>query len=82
MMRYLLEKGARPDSDAPSVGTGASPLHVAVKAGHVGVARILMQHGADPIAVDGSGTSAIELANQLQQQGKATSEMVEVLERK
>ncbi|KAG6977945.1 Protein fem-1-like protein B [Fusarium oxysporum f. sp. conglutinans] len=45
MMRYLLEKGARPDSDAPSVGTGASPLHVAVKAGHVGVARILMQHG-------------------------------------
>ncbi|KAJ9420032.1 ankyrin repeat-containing domain protein [Fusarium oxysporum] len=82
MMRYLLEKGARPDSDAPSVGTGASPLHVAVKAGHVGVARILMQHGADPRAAESSGTSAIELANQLQQQGKATSEMVEVLERK
>ncbi|KAG7412236.1 hypothetical protein LZL87_010589 [Fusarium oxysporum] len=82
MMRYLLEKGARPESDATSVGTGASPLHVAVRAGHDGVARILMQHGADPNAADGSGTSAIQLSKQLQQEGKATSEMVEALEGK
>ncbi|KAH7230568.1 ankyrin repeat-containing domain protein [Fusarium redolens] len=82
MMRYLLDKGARPESDATSTGAGASPLHVAVKAGHVGVARILMQHGADPNATDASGTSAIELAKQLQQEGKATSEMVEALEGK
>ncbi|KAF4946972.1 hypothetical protein FGADI_10788 [Fusarium gaditjirri] len=80
MMRHLLEKGARPKSDATSVGTGASPLHVAVKAGHVGIARILMQHGADPNAADGSGTSAVELAKQIQKEGKAKAEMVEALE--
>ncbi|KAF5562312.1 ankyrin [Fusarium napiforme] len=82
MMRYLLEKGARPESDATSVGTGTSPLCVAVKAGHVGVARILMQHGDDPSSADGTGTSAIELAKQLQQEGKTTSEMVEALQGK
>ncbi|KAF5529968.1 ankyrin [Fusarium phyllophilum] len=82
MMRYLLEKGARPESDATSVGTGASPLRVAVGAGHVGIVRILMQHGANPNEADGTGTSPVELAKQLQQEGKATSEMVEALEGK
>ncbi|KAF4435167.1 ankyrin [Fusarium acutatum] len=82
MMRYLLEKGARPESDATSIGTDASPLRVAVRAGHVGIVRILMQHGDDPSAADGTGTSAIELAKQLQEEGKATSEMLEVLEGK
>ncbi|KAF5548913.1 ankyrin [Fusarium mexicanum] len=82
MMRYLLEKGARPESDATSVGTGASPLRVAVGAGHVGIVRILMQHGDDPRAADSTGTSAVELAKQLQQEGKTTSEMVEALEGK
>lgn len=82
MMRNLLDKGARPETDAPPTGTGASPLHVAVKAGHVGVARTLMQHGADPNATDGSGTSAIEVARQMKQQGKVIPEMVEALEGK
>ncbi|KAF4499313.1 ankyrin [Fusarium agapanthi] len=82
MMQYLLEKGARPESDTTSVGTGASPLRVAVSAGHVGIVRILMQRGADPNAADGTGTSAIELAKQLQQEGKVTVEMVEALEGK
>ncbi|KAF5577177.1 ankyrin [Fusarium pseudoanthophilum] len=82
MMGYLLEKGARPESDNTSVGTGASPLCVAVKAGHVGITRILMQHGDDPSAADATGTSAIELAKQLLQEGKATSEMVEALQGK
>ncbi|KAF5591234.1 ankyrin [Fusarium subglutinans] len=82
MMQYLLEKGARPESDTTSVGTGASPLCVAVSAGHVGVVRIMMQRGADPNAADGTHTSAIELAKQLQQEGKVTAEMVEALEGK
>ncbi|KAF4454076.1 hypothetical protein F53441_3361 [Fusarium austroafricanum] len=82
MLRYLLAKGARIDADAPPTGTGASPLHVAVRAGHVGVARILLQNGADPDAADPSGMSAIEVAKQLREQGKVTSEMVEVLEAK
>ncbi|SCV34344.1 uncharacterized protein FFB14_04825 [Fusarium fujikuroi] len=82
MMQYLLEKGARPEADGTSTATDASPLRVAIKAGHVGIVRILMQHGADPNAADGTGTSAIELAKQLQQEGKATSEMVEALDSK
>ncbi|KAF5976241.1 hypothetical protein FBULB1_7016 [Fusarium bulbicola] len=82
MMQYLLEKGARPESDTTSVGTGASPLNVAVRVGHVGVVRVLMQHGAEPNAADGTVTSAIELAKQLQQEGKGTAEMVEALEGK
>ncbi|KAF9874447.1 hypothetical protein CkaCkLH20_08010 [Colletotrichum karsti] len=80
MTRCLLERGARLDADAPAVGPGPSPLHVAVKAGHAGVARILLQQGgADPNAADASGTTAIELAEQMRQQGKDVSEMIEVL---
>lgn len=80
MLRRLLERGARPDVDAAAMGTGASPLHVAVRTGHVGVARILLRHGgADPNAADASGATAIELAKQMRLQGKDMSEMMEVL---
>lgn len=82
MMRYLLEKGAQPKTDGTSTATDESPLRVAVRAGHIGIARILMEHGADPKATDGTAPSAIQLAKQLQQEGKATSEMVEALEGK
>lgn len=80
MLRRLLERGAHPDADADAMGNGASPLHVAVSAGHGGVARILLRHGgADPNAADASGTTAIELAKQMRLQGKDMSEMIEVL---
>ena len=81
MLRRLLERGARPDADAAAMGTGASPLHVAVSTGHAGVARILRGHGgADPNAADASGATAIELAKQMRPQGKDMSEMMKILE--
>lgn len=80
MLRRLLERGARPESDATVMGTGASPLHVAVRAGHAGIARILLQQGgADPTVADVSGFTAIEAAKQMRLQGKDMSEMMEVL---
>ncbi|KAF4976148.1 hypothetical protein FZEAL_7167 [Fusarium zealandicum] len=79
MLRSLLDRGARPNADAPAISTGASPLHVAVKAGHAGVARILLQHGTDANAADTSGTTAIEVAKQMSLQGKDMSEMMEIL---
>ncbi|KAF5024153.1 hypothetical protein F66182_3788 [Fusarium sp. NRRL 66182] len=79
MMRSLLDRGACSDTDAPAIGTGASPLHIAVKAGHVGVARILVQRGADPHVVDASGVTAVEVAEQMKGQGKDVSEMMEVV---
>lgn len=79
-LRRLLELGARSDTDAAAMGTGASPLHVAVSTGHAGVARILLRNGgADPNAADASGATTIELAKQMRLQGKDMSEMMEVL---
>ncbi|KAM0541482.1 hypothetical protein ACHAPJ_013217 [Fusarium lateritium] len=79
MLRCLLNRGARLDADARDVGIHASPLHVAVRAGRVGVAKILLQHGADPSATDASGTTAIEVVHRMTLQGKDMGEMVEVL---
>ncbi|KAF2128255.1 ankyrin [Dothidotthia symphoricarpi CBS 119687] len=62
MIYYLLERGIRLDTDAPTMGTDALPLHVAVKSGHAGAARILLQHGADPDTTDASGATAFEVA--------------------
>lgn len=81
MIRYLLDCGACLDADAPAIGTDASPLHIAVRAGHAGVARILLQHGADPNATDANGATTIEVAKQMRLKGKDISEMIEVLGR-
>ncbi|KAJ4246055.1 hypothetical protein NW762_013800 [Fusarium torreyae] len=79
MLRRLLDRGARLDADARDVGIHESPLHVAVKAGRVGVVKILLQHGADPSSTDANGTTAIEVAHQMTLQGKNMGEMLEVL---
>ncbi|KAF4957609.1 hypothetical protein FSARC_11248 [Fusarium sarcochroum] len=80
MLRHLLDRGARLDP------IHASPLHAAiraghrgVKAGHVAVVRILLQHGVDPNAANSSGTTPIEFANQLRAQGKDMLNMMDVL---
>ncbi len=41
---------------------GNHPLHVAARAGQVGIARELVQHGASLVAVDGAGRTPLELA--------------------
>lgn len=79
MIRCLLDRGALLDADAPAMGTAASPLHVAVRAGHAGVAMILPQHGANPNSTDASGATAVEVAKQMRLKGKDMSKMIEVL---
>ena len=79
MILRLLGRGAQLEADASATGPNISPLHVAVKSGHDSVAKILIQHGADPNAIDASGSTAIEIANQMMLDGKDVTEMLEVL---
>jgi DNA topoisomerase VI subunit B len=76
MISHLLDRGARSDIDD---ATGGSPLHTAVRAGHVGVVKILLQYSADLKLVDSSGNTAIDVAHKMRQEGKDMSEMLELL---
>ena len=40
----------------------STPLHLASELGHVQVARLLIEHGADPIAMDKSGLTPLHVA--------------------
>ncbi|KAG8668291.1 hypothetical protein FPOAC2_07579 [Fusarium poae] len=80
MMARLLERGARPETDAVRPSERGSPLHTAVEAGHVGVTKMLLQHGADPKALDGNGMIAVEVAKKMQEKGKDMSQILELLE--
>jgi len=42
--------------------TGETPLHVAAEKGHVEIARLLLEHGADPNARDMYGVTPLHLA--------------------
>ena len=55
----LLESGARV---AQSTTLGVQPLHMAAQEGQVGVARLLLQHGAPAGATDRAGWSAFHYA--------------------
>lgn len=83
MVLNLLEHGARPEAEASSQTGGycgmLSPLHVAVSRGHENVVRILLQHGADPNATDEKGLTAMEVAKQMETDGKDVSKVMEVL---
>lgn len=78
MIRRLLDRGARVGTDADGL-TNVSPLHCAVNMGHVGIARILLEHGADANVADASGITAIEVATQKSLKGQDMSEMLEAL---
>ncbi|CEI68058.1 hypothetical protein FVEN_g7673 [Fusarium venenatum] len=79
MMGRLLERGARLETDAVRPSERGSPLHTAVGAGHVGVTKMLLQHGADPKAFDGNGMMPVEIAKKMQEKGKDMSQILELL---
>lgn len=71
--KALIEKGADVKADAK----GFNALSLAVEKGNKDMVKLLLAHGADPMARPGSGLSALEKA---QQQQKA--ELVELLQEK
>jgi ankyrin repeat protein len=64
MILRLLERGASPRADGSSVRSKShdSPLAMAVKSGHLEIAKILLQYGADPTTTDASGATPIKTA--------------------
>jgi ankyrin repeat protein len=56
----LLRHGARIDYRYH----GATPLHYAVKAGFVGTIQVLLEHGADPNALDDRGRTPLDWLGQ------------------
>lgn len=79
MVRYFLQRGAKPETDATEIGTGQPPLHVAARKGHVGVSRILLDHGADASVVDSKGMTAKAAAEEMEKKGHDMSEILELL---
>ncbi|KAI1073201.1 hypothetical protein LB507_010804 [Fusarium sp. FIESC RH6] len=79
MMGRLLERGARAETDAIRPLEHGTPLHTAVEAGHVGVTRMLLEHGADPKALDGKGMTAVDIARKMQEKGKDMSQIMKLL---
>lgn len=64
-VRALLHYGARVDDRRRTgvTATGAAALHYAAKAGFVGTIRVLLEHGADPNALDDEGRTALDWLN-------------------
>jgi len=60
IMEYLLEEGAKKDLMRPTEDAAAyTALHLAALLGHQGVARVLIEHGADVNALDTEGKTPL-----------------------
>ena len=79
MLQRLFDHGARIEDDTTGVPVGSSPLHIAVKAGHLGVVKILLQHGADPTVRDAGGATIFDVLRRMRDDGKDVSQMSEIL---
>ena len=60
--KYFLGHGAKVDAVGGELRS--TPLHWAVRQGHLQMVVLLMQHGADPDLKDGEGCSGLHLAAQ------------------
>ncbi|MEE6498917.1 hypothetical protein FKM82_003252 [Ascaphus truei] len=58
--RYLISKGAVVDQLGGDLNS--TPLHWAVRQGHLQMIILLLKYGADPTLIDGEGYSSIHLA--------------------
>lgn len=62
IVKYYLAKGA--DVNAIGGDLLSTPLHWAVRQGHLTMTVLLMQNAADPTIVDGEGCNCLHLAAQ------------------
>jgi uncharacterized protein len=61
VVKYLLSHGAAVDAEAPG---GVTPLMCAAAWGYVGVAKLLLEKGADPTKTDRRGGTAADIARE------------------
>lgn len=84
MLRHLLERSAGLERDAIDLAIdprkGWFPLHVALRKGHVGVLKILLDHGVDVAAADAKGMTVMEMAEEMSNQGQDMSEVIQLLQ--
>ncbi|KAH7024729.1 ankyrin repeat-containing domain protein [Microdochium trichocladiopsis] len=81
-LRFLLEKGAKPDTDAIKIGSkigGSHPLHDVLWGGHIGAAKLLLDHSSSINVHDQNGKSIMEKAAHLEAKGKDRSEIITLL---
>ena len=60
-VRLLIDRG---DNVNEKNGAGWTPLMDAAFVGHVGIAKMLLEHGADPTLTNNQGQTALTLARQ------------------
>lgn len=78
-IRYLLDKGAHPDTDARR--NADHPLHTALWAGHAGAAKLLLDNGSSTRVLNRNGQTLDEIAAHLARQGKDRAEILELVAR-
>lgn len=60
LVKFYISKGAVIDQLGGDLNS--TPLHWAIRQGHLPMVILLLQHGADPTLIDGEGFSSIHLA--------------------
>uniref|UniRef100_A0A8I5NPX7 Palmitoyltransferase n=1 Tax=Papio anubis TaxID=9555 RepID=A0A8I5NPX7_PAPAN len=60
LVKFYISKGAVVDQLGGDLNS--TPLHWAIRQGHLPMVILLLQHGADPTLIDGEGFSSIHLA--------------------
>ncbi|MCJ1393371.1 hypothetical protein MMC18_006244 [Xylographa bjoerkii] len=63
VVRFLLDAGV--STEIPGGRCSATPINIAAFRGHAEVVQVLLDHGADPLARDVEGYSAVEWAQRL-----------------
>ncbi|KAL7992253.1 hypothetical protein Chor_016509, partial [Crotalus horridus] len=60
LVKYFISKGAVVDQLGGDLNS--TPLHWAIRQGHLSMAILLLKYGADPTLIDGEGYSSLHLA--------------------
>jgi len=58
-----------PKAASARLSAGMRPLHMAASVGDADIAKLLVDHGADPKATTSDGTTPIDIAKQMQNLG-------------